>query len=177
MELKRNESSLWMHVDKTNTHVISCIYHIASSEDSKPWPIVIEDYAGHTQSAILKPGDMLLYESAKNFHGRPQTFHGSWYTSLFVHFYPKEGWTRVDHEFDSHFAVPPEWWRTVPNDSYPKLKVVGTSLMELSCPYSWCNLKNAQHVEGPGEYGKVLTTNSKRYSLNLPIDNKQEGEL
>ena len=56
-----------MHVDRTQTHVISCIYHIASSEDSEPWPIVIEGYDGTTNSVILKPGDVLLYESSKNF--------------------------------------------------------------------------------------------------------------
>lgn len=78
-----------MHTDRTQTHVISCIYHIASSDDSEPWPIVIEDYEGNTQMAYLEPGDLLLYESAKNFHGRPTKFDGSWYTSLFVHFYPK----------------------------------------------------------------------------------------
>ena len=39
---RRNESTLWMHTDRTQTHVISCIYHIASSDDSEPWPIVIE---------------------------------------------------------------------------------------------------------------------------------------
>jgi len=31
-----------MHVDKPQTHVISMIYHIDSSEDAEPWPIYIE---------------------------------------------------------------------------------------------------------------------------------------
>ena len=52
--LYRNESRLWMHVDKSKTHVISCIYHIGSSENSEPWPIVIEDYEGNTNSVVLK---------------------------------------------------------------------------------------------------------------------------
>jgi hypothetical protein len=63
--LYRNESSLWMHIDRTQTHVISCIYHIDSSDNAQPWPIVIEDYIGNTNQVILKPGDILLYESAK----------------------------------------------------------------------------------------------------------------
>jgi hypothetical protein len=44
-------------VDRTQTHVISCIYHIASSMDADPWPIVIEDYDGNTNSVILKVRD------------------------------------------------------------------------------------------------------------------------
>jgi hypothetical protein len=167
-----------MHVDRTQTHVISCIYHLASSDDSEPWPIVIEDYDGNTQSAVLKPGDVLLYESAKNFHGRPTRFNGTWYTSLFVHFYPKDAWSRVDHDLDSHYAVPPVWDEVVPNDTYPELKVVGTSLLEPYCPDNWCHLKNAKHVEGPGTYGTVLTTNGKTYNLNLDgtASNDQEAE-
>jgi hypothetical protein len=168
--LYRNESSLWMHIDKTQTHVISCIYHIASSEDSDPWPVVIEDYDGNTQAAVLKPGDLLLYESAKNFHGRPTTFNGSWYTSLFVHFFPKEGWSKENHDLDSHYAVPPTWRTVVPNVTFPELEVVGTSMREPGCSLSWCNLETAKHVEGPGEFGIVLTTNGKKYSLNLKND-------
>jgi hypothetical protein len=57
-----------MHVDRTQTHVISCIYHIASSDDAEPWPIVIEGYDGTTNSVVLKPGDIMLYESAKVRH-------------------------------------------------------------------------------------------------------------
>jgi hypothetical protein len=172
--LYRNESSLWMHIDRTQTHVISCIYHIASSEDSKDWPIVIEDYAGNTQAAVLKPGDMLLYESAKNFHGRPTAFNGSWYTSLFVHFYPKEGWSRENHDLDSHYAVPPTWAEIVPNNTFPNLEVVGTSMFEPDCDFSWCNFKRAKHVAGPGKYGQVLTTGGKTYSLNLEGDEEAE---
>ena len=36
----------------------------------------------------LKPGQLLLYESAKCTHGRPRTFRGHWYTSLFIHYRP-----------------------------------------------------------------------------------------
>lgn len=150
------------------------VYHsIASSEDSDPWPILIEDYDGNTQYAVLKPGDLLLYESAKNFHGRPKVFNGSWYTSLFVHFFPKEGWSRENHDLDSHYAVPPTWRNVVPNSRFPTLEVVETSVREPGCPSSWCNLETAIHVEGRGEYGTVLTTNGKKYSLHL----EQNGEV
>ena len=166
-----------MHTDRAQTHVISCIYHIASSDDSEPWPIVIEDYAGNTQMAHLEPGDLLLYESSKNFHGRPTKFDGSWYTSLFVHFYPKGGWSRKDHDIEAHYAVPPDWYEIVPDRKKPKLEVVGTSMLEPDCPNNWCSLKSAERVYGPGEYGTVLTTGGKRYSLNLDIEDEEAEEL
>ena len=165
--LYRDKSRLWMHVDRTRTHVISCIYHIASSEDAEPWPVVIEDYDGNTNSVVLKPGDILLYESAKNFHGRPQQFRGEWYTSVFVHFYPKEGWiTKKDRDIESHFAVPPNWSEQE-ESPHPTLKWKGTSSFEPDCPDYWCKLISAVELEGPGEYGKVLTARGKTYSLNL----------
>lgn len=40
--LYRNESQLTMHVDKMQTHIISFILHIDSSDDAEPWPIFIE---------------------------------------------------------------------------------------------------------------------------------------
>lgn len=176
--LYRNESRLWMHIDQTQTHVLSCIYHIASSENAEPWPLVIEDYAGNTNSVILKPGDILLYESAKNFHGRPTMFIGDWYTSLFVHFYPSDpSWSRKDHDLDSHYAIPEdEWAKTLPS-KYPKLKIVGTSMLEPDCRDYWCHLLNTVKWEGPGEYGQVLTTGGKKYPLVLNAAGMNEEEL
>jgi len=87
--LYRNQSSLLMHVDKMQTHVISFILHIDSSDDAEPWPIFIEDFQGNTHEVILTSGDILFYESSKCFHGRPRKFNGSWYSSIFVHYYPK----------------------------------------------------------------------------------------
>ena len=165
--LYRNESRLWMHVDKTRTHVISCIYHIDSSENAQPWPIVIEDYEGNTNSVVLKPGDILLYESAKNFHGRPTKFIGDWYTSVFVHYYPTEGWLTKDRDIESHYAIPPDWNKHV-ESPFPELKWIGTSATEPDCPDGWCHLLNAKEWEGPGQYGMVMTGGGKRYSLGLP---------
>jgi hypothetical protein len=41
-----------MHIDKSETHVISFILHIDSSEDSDPWPLMIEDYHGSKYETI-----------------------------------------------------------------------------------------------------------------------------
>lgn len=50
--LYRNNSQLLMHIDKSQTHVVSFILHIDSSEDSEPWPILIEDFNGSKCSAV-----------------------------------------------------------------------------------------------------------------------------
>ena len=41
-----NNSQLHMHTDRPQTHVVSFILHIDSSDDAEPWPILIEDFHG-----------------------------------------------------------------------------------------------------------------------------------
>ena len=67
LRLYQNNSRLLMHVDKSNSHVISCILHIDHSDDAEPWPIVIEDFQGNTNEVILENGDMLFYEVSGGF--------------------------------------------------------------------------------------------------------------
>jgi hypothetical protein len=104
----RNNAALWMHVDKADTHIISCILHVDRSEDAEPWPIFIEDFQGNTNEVILESGDMLFYESSKCIHGRPRPFKGSWYSSLFVHYYPT-GWEPKKWKMETQYAVPSSW--------------------------------------------------------------------
>ena len=70
LRVYRNGSHLNMHVDKTNTHIISSILHVDHDADGEPWPIVIEDFQGNTNEVFLESGDMLFYESSKCLHGR-----------------------------------------------------------------------------------------------------------
>ena len=175
----RHGARLWMHLDQLKTHVISCIYHIASANDAKPWPLLIEDYDGNTMAVVLKPGDMLLYESAKNFHGRPIALDGNWYSSLFLHYYPKmDGWVDQDHKQEVVNSFPPDWREVLDTPSpYPPLEMIGGSMYEPDCPDYWCHVRDAIYLEGPGEYGKVLTSRGKRYSLfedSLDANAKEE---
>lgn len=86
-----NGSVLRMHVDTVDTHVVSAIINV-DQEVEVDWPLVILDHEGHEHSVIMKPGDMLLYESAKLLHGRPDTFVGSHYDNIFIHYKPTTGW-------------------------------------------------------------------------------------
>lgn len=165
--LYRNESSLLMHIDKSDTHIISCILHIDSSDDAEPWPIVIEDFTGKTNEVILTPGDMLFYESSKCFHGRPSKFIGSWYSSVFVHYYPSDPeWKETNHKLESHYAVPIEWQDKPDREpTLPEVEVRGTSLREPGCPNDWCSLQNAVKWRGPAEFDYVLTAGPTRFPL------------
>lgn len=59
-----------MHVDTIRTHVVSAIINV-DQEVEKDWPLVILDHEDNEHSIVMKPGDMLFYESAKLIHGRP----------------------------------------------------------------------------------------------------------
>jgi hypothetical protein len=54
---------LWMHVDKSQTHVVSFILHIDKSEDAEDWPIFIE---GKTVAVVWFP---LLLEKRQQTEG------------------------------------------------------------------------------------------------------------
>lgn len=154
----RGGSTLNMHVDKVQTHIISCILHVDHSEDSEPWPLVIEDFQGNTNEVVLESGDMLFYESSKCIHGRPKPLKGSWYSSLFVHYYP-EGWNKEQQELECHYAIPRHWHTAEPaDDRLEKITMVGTSMRENDCPHSWCGLANTVKWSGPAKEGVVIST-------------------
>ena len=171
----RNNSNLLMHVDKSSTHVISGIYHVDRSDDAQPWPIVIEDYKGNTNQVYLEPGDLLFYESSKCFHGRPQTFIGGYYASLFMHYRP----VNYNHENinnEIHYAIPQHWHETKePKEGLDVMKVVGTSFKEPNCKHLLCSLdednemsKNTVNWYGPAPKGKVVTTGWNPTTMTPP---------
>jgi len=167
LRVYRNQSNLLMHVDKPETHVISSILHIDSSPDSKPWPIIIEDFQGNTNEVVLKSGDMLFYESSKCLHGRPQIFNGSWYSSIFTHYSPIN-WNK-NSGMNAHYAVPPNWNVVRPLiGGLEGLKAVGTSIKEPECKNSWCALAKSVKWSGPAEKGWVLSANGKKTRIEVP---------
>jgi len=80
MRIYRRGASLAFHADRVDTHVVSSIFHIDHSydHDDEQWPIEIEGHDGLRHSVSLKPGQMLLYESAKCPHGRSTSLKGDW---------------------------------------------------------------------------------------------------
>ena len=76
-----------MHVDKRDTHLVSAILNVAQAVTTD-WPLEIHDHFGRRHTALLKPGEMLLYESARLKHGRPQPLDGAYFANIFVHAMP-----------------------------------------------------------------------------------------
>ena len=103
----RNSSTLVLHVDKPQTHVISCIVHIGHDLD-ETWPLQIEDHDGRWHEISLEVGQGLMYESSKQYHARLQPMVGRHYGSVFLHWHPTAdnwNWTM----WDTHVAVPPDF--------------------------------------------------------------------
>jgi len=173
LRVYQDEASLLMHVDKTDTHVISSILHVDHDPDSEPWPIVIQDYHGNLNEVVLESGDMLLYESSKCTHGRPIPFKGSWYSSLFIHYAPSENWNGEQIKLDANYRIPPSWEQDdtlgfEPDDDIPELVMSDTAFYEPSCEHDWCGLNNTIKWSGPGEYGKVLSAGGLIETLDIP---------
>lgn len=160
-------------MDQLRSHIISSILHVGHDEDSEPWPLFIEDFQGNTNEVVLESGDMLFYESAKCIHGRPRPFNGTWYSSIFVHYYPKENWDKDSRVVESHYAVPPIWKEPTPTDpDLDLMEVDGTSFTEPNCPYGWCESVNTVKWFGPAKEGVVITTGYKD-----DVDDKSVEEL
>ena len=137
-----------------------------------------KNYKKDTHQVYLNSGDMLLYESSKCFHGRPIPLHGSWYTSIFVHYYPKyEEWTTRDHFQEMFFSVPPKWneefllehrdgqrqrhsqqqsqsqqSQSSSLSKLPALELTDFTFTEPSCPNKWCNSQHA--IPFPSSHGQ-----------------------
>lgn len=171
LRIYQNQSRLNMHVDKRETHIISAILHVDHDEDSKPWPIVIEDFYGNLNEVVLEKGDILLYESSKCFHGRPRRFEGEWYTSLFIHFYPSD-WKRTYDSLDVHHRIPPKWSETLPpKPDLETLVMAETSAYEPDCEDTWCSLNDTIKWDVRGEFGKYIS--GDRAVRDLDFDAKK----
>jgi hypothetical protein len=168
LRIYRNESVLNMHLDKFETHVISAILHVG--HDGEPWPLVIEDFQGNANEVALEEGDLLLCESSKCVHGRPKRFNGSYYSSIFLHYYPID-WGGDQRRMDAHYRIPAIWHKTIPSPDTEELQVVDTSVREPECEHAWCALKNSVKWSGPAEaYGKVLSAGGVTTELDLPSE-------
>ena len=84
----------------------SCINQIFFAKHAKMFCFLLFQHVLGTHEVVLTSGDLLFYESMKVFHGRPHKFKGSWYSSVFVHYYPKYGWEKVDHTLEKVCALP-----------------------------------------------------------------------
>ncbi len=118
LRVYREGQTLLEHTDTLETHVISSIVHIAHDTD-EPWPLWFRDLRGDEHELVLEEGEMLLYESARCPHARPEPLKGTSYCSLFVHYRPVDWnvdyWTLIEQaRADGATELLPEVLRPVP---------------------------------------------------------------
>lgn len=80
------------HTDTLVTHHISSIIIVDKKVD-RDWPLDIQDHLGRWHKVYAEPGDMILYESATNRHGRTEPFEGEYFRNFFLHY------TLADYKF------------------------------------------------------------------------------
>lgn len=97
---------LRMHVDRLETHIYSVIMQLDQVDVEEDWPLEVIDFTGKRKEISMKPGDLILYESAKLIHGRPKTLYGKEYANAFCHFKPKV-WPYVDKNDILHHGNTP----------------------------------------------------------------------
>ncbi len=90
----RRGAYLYSHVDRIETHVISATLCIDYALE-KPWPLSVTTREGEEFFVHLKPGQMVLYESASIEHGRPVPLDGQYYVGIFIHYRPAD-WNFVE---------------------------------------------------------------------------------
>lgn len=76
MRIYTNGSMLMNHCDRAETHAVSAILNIMQEGIREPWPLAIMGNDGKTHEVTMKPGEMVLYESARLAHGRPHALDG-----------------------------------------------------------------------------------------------------
>jgi len=85
----QDKAVLKSHRDRIDTHVISVIINV-DQDVNEDWPLVIDDNYYRTHHVILKPGEVVFYESARLKHGRPIAFNGKSFANIFCHFVPTD---------------------------------------------------------------------------------------
>ena len=83
----QRDAVLKMHTDVYKTHIISFIINVFQEVD-EDWPLVFIDNYGREKEIIIKPGEIVLYESARCYHGRPKPFKGDNFANIFGHTRP-----------------------------------------------------------------------------------------
>ena len=109
LRLYQRGSTLGMHLDAIrrlrprasdpdgtylDARVLSAIVHVAQRTE-EDWPLCIHDHNGRLHNVTVRPGQTILYESARLAHGRPFPLVGDEYVSAFIHFKPLS-WSNED---------------------------------------------------------------------------------
>lgn len=97
-----NESMLINHVDRADTHLASAVLQLYQNV-TKGWPLEVMGDDGEYYEVYLQPGEMVLYEGARLFHGRPMRCEGTDFANVFSHFKPR-GYLGPHAKHEEHYV-------------------------------------------------------------------------
>jgi hypothetical protein len=89
----RRDSSLKMHCDRPQTHVISAIIHV-EDDSEESWPLKIVDNYYREHDIYFEEGDLVMYESSRCMHGRPTKYKGNRWSNMYIHYSP-DNWKLI----------------------------------------------------------------------------------
>lgn len=94
------------HVDELQSgHILGAILHLARDLDQgSDWPLEVVDFHGERKRMTMEPGDMVLFESSKVIHGRPEPLPGDYYVNVFFYYRPKSYpgiWTMMNDAYSN----------------------------------------------------------------------------
>jgi len=89
IRIYKDKAVLKPHRDRIQTHIFGVIINVAQ-DIREDWLLMIEDHAYDQHQIVLKPGEMIFYESARLKHGRPIPLEGNAYANVFTHFKPSD---------------------------------------------------------------------------------------
>uniref|UniRef100_A0A6C0LXX5 Fe2OG dioxygenase domain-containing protein n=1 Tax=viral metagenome TaxID=1070528 RepID=A0A6C0LXX5_9ZZZZ len=89
----RRDSSLKMHCDRPQTHVISAIIHV-EDDSEESWPLKIVDNYYREHDIFFEEGDLVMYESSRCMHGRPTKYKGNRWSNMYIHYSP-DNWKLI----------------------------------------------------------------------------------
>ena len=120
MRVYKEGSFLSPHVDREETHALSLVLNVAQGGVRVPWALEVDDMAGTVHDAILEPGQLVYYESARCLHGRTKLFQGEYFVNFFAHYRPKGD---------------PDWFRDLHAGEPKSFKLVNDGLEDVAV--SW----------------------------------------
>lgn len=100
MRIYHRDAMLINHVDRYDTHLASAVIQIVQEGVDSGWPLEVATENG-LHEVYLQPGQMVLYEGARFFHGRPMRFKGETFGNIFSHFAPLD--------WHGPYSNRPEW--------------------------------------------------------------------
>ena len=120
MRVYKEGSFLSPHVDREETHALSLVLNVAQGGVRVPWALEVDDMAGTVHDAVLEPGQLVYYESARCLHGRTKLFQGEYFVNFFAHYRPKGD---------------PDWFRDLHAGEPKSFKLVNDGLEDVTV--SW----------------------------------------